>query len=184
MNFLDEAMRIKLREVFQKMEEPVSLVLFENIPECEHCSDTMELLTDLTKLTPLIHLIHYDIKVEIEKAKKYRADKTPFISIDKGAAEEPTDLGVHFAGIPVGHEFSAFISSILMVSKGKSNLSPETKDYLKNLDHPIDLQVFSTPTSPLLSTGNFSRAPDGNGKLQGDGDCYRSLGIPGTSPAV
>jgi len=62
--------------------------------------------------------------------------------------EEPTDVGVHFAGIPVGHEFSALISSILMVSKGKSNLNPETKDFLKNLDHLINLQVFSTPTCP------------------------------------
>jgi len=108
----------------------------------------MELLTDLSKLTPLIQLSCYDVKVEIEKAKKYGADKTPFISIAKGATEEPTDLGVHFAWIPVGHEFSAFILSTLMISKGKSNLSPETKDFLKSLDHPIDLQVFSTPTCP------------------------------------
>jgi glutaredoxin len=34
------------------------------------------------------------------------------------------------------------------VSKGKTNLSPEPQDFLRNLDHPIDLQVFSTPTCP------------------------------------
>jgi glutaredoxin-like protein len=148
MNFLDEEMKTKLREVFQALEKPISLVLFEDIPDCDYCSDTMDLLNDLTKLTPQIHLIHYDIKLETEKAKCYGADLTPFISVAKGAVEEPLDVGVHFAGIPVGHEFSAFISSILMVSRGKSNLSLETKDFLKTLEHPIDLQVFSTPTCP------------------------------------
>jgi glutaredoxin-like protein len=148
MNFLDESMKVKLREVFQVLDKPISLVLFEDFPDCEYCSDTLELLTDLSKLTPSIHLVHYDIKVETDNKRKYGAYLTPFISVAKGAVEEPVDVGVHFVGIPVGHEFSALISSILMVSKGKTNLSPETQDFLRNLDHPIDLQVFSTPTCP------------------------------------
>jgi len=54
MDFLDDDMKIKLEEVFQDMEKPVSLVFFNEIPDREYCSDTMELLTDLTKLTPSI----------------------------------------------------------------------------------------------------------------------------------
>ena len=61
---------------------------------------------------------------------------------------EITDLGVQYSGIPSGHELSTLINDILIVSRRDSGLNEKTREFLKNLDKPLLLQVFVTPTCP------------------------------------
>ncbi|MDD2922034.1 MAG: glutaredoxin, partial [Anaerolineales bacterium] len=60
--------------------------------------------------------------------------------------EKVVDLGVQFAGIPAGYEFSTLISDIILASKQDSGLGAATREFLKNLTQPLLLQVFVTPT--------------------------------------
>jgi hypothetical protein len=46
----------------------------------------------------------------------------------------------------VGYEFATLLTDIADVSKGESNLKPETKEGLKKIDQKVHLQVFATPT--------------------------------------
>jgi hypothetical protein len=46
----------------------------------------------------------------------------------------------------VGYEFATLLTDIADVSKGESNLKPETKEGLKKIDQKVHLQVFVTPT--------------------------------------
>jgi glutaredoxin-like protein len=62
--------------------------------------------------------------------------------------ETPKDYGIRYYGIPAGYEFSTLINDIMMVSRGESGLSAETKAYLAGLTQPLHLQVFVTPTCP------------------------------------
>lgn len=62
--------------------------------------------------------------------------------------DEIKDLGIRFLGVPSGHEFSTFINDLLIVSKRDSGLDPKTRAFLKQLDSPVQLQVFVTPTCP------------------------------------
>ena len=63
-----------------------------------------------------------------------------------GVNVEVKNLGIQFSGIPSGHEFSTLINDILIVSKRESELDAKTREFLKNLDKPLHLQVFVTPT--------------------------------------
>ena len=60
--------------------------------------------------------------------------------------EKVTDLGIRFAGIPAGSEFTSLINGLVMVSNRDSGLSQATRDFLKGLTQPVFLQVFVTPT--------------------------------------
>ena len=65
---------------------------------------------------------------------------------DGTAAEE--DYGIRFYGIPSGYEFSTLIQDIVMLSRGDSGLSEQTKAQLDMLEDSVHLQVFVTPTCP------------------------------------
>ena len=62
--------------------------------------------------------------------------------------EQVTDYGIRYKGIPAGHWFSSLINDLVLVSQRDSNLSPETRKFLKELTQPVHLQVFVTPTCP------------------------------------
>jgi alkyl hydroperoxide reductase subunit AhpF len=53
---------------------------------------------------------------------------------------------VRFFGIPSGYEFSALIADLVDVSRGTTDLSEETREYLAALTEDVNLKVFTTPT--------------------------------------
>ena len=79
---------------------------------------------------------------------KFNIDKTPAIVIAAMDNGQVTDFGIQYSGIPAGHEFGTLINDIVLVSGRDSGLSAEAREYLKNLDKPLHLQVFVTPTCP------------------------------------
>ena len=58
------------------------------------------------------------------------------------------NLGIQFSGTPSGYEFSTLINDILAVSRRNSGLTETTRDFLKQLNQPVHLQLFVTPSCP------------------------------------
>lgn len=125
------------------MTQPVKLVLFVDQQSCEFCEPTQQLLAEVTALSNKISVETFDLRVDQERAARFRIDKAPAIAVLNGK-----DYGIRYYGIPSGYEFSALIDDILDVSKGESGLSSETKAALAKLTQPIHFQVFVTPTCP------------------------------------
>ncbi len=48
----------------------------------------------------------------------------------------------------MGYEFASLLTDMVDVSKGETDLKPETKYALKKIDQKVHLQVFVTPTCP------------------------------------
>lgn len=136
----------QIRDVFQKMQHPVELVLFVSQDNCDYCAETQQLLGELAPLSDLLTLKVYDIQTDADLAAKFGVSDAPAILIMARESEQVTDLGVRYLGIPSGHEFSTLIQDILLVSGRDSGLAPETRAYLKSLTSPLLLQVFVTPT--------------------------------------
>jgi glutaredoxin-like protein len=87
----------------------------------------------------------YDLVRDAAKAQSLGVDKIPAIAL-LGAGGE--DRGIRFFGIPAGYEFMSLLEALEVVSRGDSGLSLETREKLKALKDPLDLQVFVTPTCP------------------------------------
>jgi glutaredoxin-like protein len=93
------------------------------------------------KITTMV----YDLVRDREKAESMGIDKIPALAVLGGEGE---DYRIRFFGIPAGYEFTSLLETITMVSHRDSGLTPATREKLKALPGPLDLQVFVTPTCP------------------------------------
>jgi alkyl hydroperoxide reductase subunit AhpF len=144
---LDENVTKQVREFFKPLINPVAILFFGTDAEsCDYCEPTREMLKEIVELNPLLSLHSYDIVRDAGLAEKYHVDKTPGIVLTGVNGEKFVDYGIRISGIPAGHEFSTLIHDILLVSKRETNLSQATKEFLKSLQKPVHLQVFTTPT--------------------------------------
>lgn len=143
----DQVIR-QIREAFADLKDPVQIVYFGSEENCEYCSETQQLLEEVTALGGKLELKIYDVRKDREAAARFQVTDAPAIVIAAKDGAEVTNLGIQFLGIPSGHEFSTLISDILMVSKRETGLSETTRTYLRNLDQPLQLQVFVTPSCP------------------------------------
>lgn len=138
----------QINEVFAGLQEPVQVLYFGSKDNCDYCDETRQLLEEVSALSDKIELSVYDVQENADVAKRFNVMYAPGIVIAAKDNAEVTNLGIQFSGIPSGHEFSTLINDIIIVSKRDSGLDPKTREYLKNLDKPLHLQVFVTPTCP------------------------------------
>lgn len=147
MALLREEDRNALSEEFDKLDQPIKLVMFTQAMECQYCRETRDLVEELAGLSESISVEIFDFVADEEKARSFNIDKIPAIAVTRNG-EEPKDFGIRYYGIPSGYEFSSLISDIMMVSSGDSGLSAETKEWVAELESPVHMQVFVTPTCP------------------------------------
>ena len=147
MSLLNDSVRQQVRDEFAKMSSPVKLVMFTQEFECQYCSETRELVEEVAALSDKISVEVYNQVTDKEIAEQYNIDKIPAVAI-VADGEDAKDYGIRLYGIPSGYEFSTLIADILMVSSRDSGLSESTKQYLGELESPLHLQVFVTPTCP------------------------------------
>jgi len=138
----------QINEVFEGIQEPVQVLYFGSSESCEYCAETQQLLEEVTVLHDKLELSVYDLRENQDIADKYNVTHAPGIIIAAKDGSEVRDLGIQFSGTPSGHEFSTLINDILIVSKRDSGLNEKTREFLKNLDNPLLLQVFVTSTCP------------------------------------
>ncbi len=143
MGFLQEKDKEYIRDLFSKMENEVIITNFTQEIECQYCRETRQILEELSELSDKIKLNVYNFVNDKEIAGKYNIDKIPATLI-----EGEKDYGIRYYGIPSGYEFSSLIEDIVDVSKGDSRLSQKSRELLKQIDAPLRLQVFVTPTCP------------------------------------
>jgi glutaredoxin-like protein len=150
MSLLNDNIQKQIREAFAALTGPVKIVMFtqdQNVPECETCADTRQLLEEVSALSGKITLEVHDFVAEAKLAEQFHIDKLPAVAILAGG-DTPKDYGIRLYGVPAGYEFSTLIEDILMVSQQKSALNAKTLAELKKLTQPVNIQVFVTPTCP------------------------------------
>jgi len=147
MGLLNDDIRQQVRDEFDKLSHPVKLVMFTQAMECQYCSETRELVEEVADLSDKIGLEVYDFVADEEIVEQYDIDKIPAVAI-VADGEDAKDYGIRLYGIPSGYEFSTLIADIVMVSNRESGLNETTKQYIRELESPLHMQVFVTPTCP------------------------------------
>lgn len=123
------------------LSNPVRLVMFTQSIECDFCEETRELVEELASLSEQVEAVIHDFAVDKDKVEEYAIDKIPAIAV-----LGQRDYGVRIYGIPAGYEFTSLIEAMKMVSAGQSGLSQGTQEALAQIEQPVHLQVFVTPT--------------------------------------
>ena len=141
-----------LRNEFEnELVNPVKLVVFTQDFECQFCAETRQIAEEIAALSDKITAEVYDLVNDKAMAEMYDVDKIPAIVVLRTEDGKDRDYGIRFFGIPSGYEFTTVIEDIADVSKGESGLQPKTKDAVAEIDKPVHLQVFVTPTCPYCT---------------------------------
>ena len=146
MGLLSEKDAKAVGERLGKLPRPVTLAVFTQEFECQLCRETRELLEEIAALSAGKVLVEvYDFVKDKARADALGIDKIPAIAVLSPGSE---DHRIRFYGIPAGYEFASLLEALDIVARGDSGLSPATREKLKALKAPLDLQVFVTPTCP------------------------------------
>jgi alkyl hydroperoxide reductase subunit AhpF len=137
----------QIKDLFDnQLENPVELIYFYTQDTCDTCEETGQLLDEITSLSGKLRISKFKLDENLPIAQKYNVHLAPGLVIAGGEAGKSTDYGIRFAGVPSGYEFGSLIQAIVLVSKRDSGLKPEVRNQLKDLQKPVHLQVFVTPT--------------------------------------
>jgi glutaredoxin-like protein len=121
--------------------ETPSLIIIPGRESCETCEQTKQLLQEVASLSDKVQLSVHELSQARDEAAQLGIDRVPAFVV-KGAGKGQ----VRFFGIPSGYEFTAFIQDIVDVSRGETELSDETLDYLQSLKREVNIKVFTTPS--------------------------------------
>jgi glutaredoxin-like protein len=139
---IDEDTLNQVKEQLQLLKEPVSVKYFTD-DKCAMCKPTQQLLTMITDLSDKLTLEVFKADADGAEIEKYKIDKYPATVIEgKGKGL------VRFFGIPSGYEFGTLLAVIIEQSTGQSQLKDKTIDRVNDIDKPVHIQVFVTPTCP------------------------------------
>ena len=101
------------------------------------------LYDEVAALSPRVKAEYLDLPTPEQRAGLgLEPDESGPLTVISGGARGR----VRFLGGPLGHEFGAFIRSVIDVSRGESGLSEESKRLLAAVATPVHIKVFFTPT--------------------------------------
>lgn len=134
--------KTQIEDIFEELDGPVTIHLFTD--GCETCEDTLDLNRDIADLSDAITVEEHDL--DGDAAAEFGADKygTGPVQVIEGGEIS----GVSYFGIPAGQEINSYLSDIVAVSRGETQLPDAVKAELREIDEPVELKVFVTPTCP------------------------------------
>lgn len=142
MPMLDEQAAKKVREALSEMKNPVKFVLFKS--KTHQSSDLLEQLArEISQANSLLSLEVHDFDSEKKTAEEYGVSQPATLCL---AGKEKRYVKI--LGLPSGHEFVPFLQTIVDVSKGTLDLPRELESKIKEIDFPVTVKVFVTPTCP------------------------------------
>ena len=146
MVLLKDEDRKQIQEIFEQLDNEVTLSFFTQEFECEYCKHTHEMVEELASLSDKINVDIYDFVKDADKVSEFNIEHIPAIAVSG-----KTDYKIRFYGVPGGYEFSSLINAIINASMNMTALEDSTKEQLTCIDTPVKIQVFVTPTCPHCS---------------------------------
>lgn len=142
-NLLNATVRKQLKEVFEELKNPVTLVLFTSPEACETCEPMKQLLSEMSELSEQLNLVEYELNSK--QAETYGIEMVPScVLLDSNQ----TYKGVKFNGLPAGHEINSFVSALIEMSGNESDVPENLAQRIANIDKPVNIKVFVTLSCP------------------------------------
>ena len=122
---LDQNIKAQLKAYLERLESPIEIVA--SLDESEKATKIKELVLEIAELSDQV-----TARLDGQNSRR------PSFGIAK-AGEEPR---VHFAGLPMGHEFTSLILALLQVSGYAPKVSDEVLTQIKGLNLKANFDVF------------------------------------------
>ncbi len=122
----DANIKAQLAAAFENIKSPV--VLTASLDGSDSANQMREFLDDIVEIAP--------DKIELNFQGHF--ERRPSFGISK-MGEKPR---IHFAAIPMGHEFTTFVLALLQASGHPPKIAPETREIVENLKNGGRFELF------------------------------------------
>ena len=134
-----------LRERFQRdLKDDVQIILFTQALNCPTCPDAEAIAREVAELSDKIELVMKNPTIDKDDTDGIKTDLLPAWRIQSG----DTSPNLVFYGLPAGYEFSAFVETLVSISRKEPLIDGSVVEKAKNVTRPFDIKVFVTPTCP------------------------------------
>ncbi len=130
-----------LEAALASLAAPVKLVFFTQTFGCDTCVSARRIVDRIASLSERIAVEEFNLVLDKDQVRTYGILRAPAIAV-----VGETDTGIRFYGVPDGHELISLIDAVVLVASRDSGLSDESRARLAEVEEPIDIQVFVTPT--------------------------------------
>lgn len=120
---------------------PVRLLFFTQTFGCDTCVPARRIVDRIASLSERVTVDEFNLVLDKDAVQAYGIRRAPAIAVVGEA-----DTGIRFYGVPEGHELISLVDAVLLVASRDSGLSDESRARLAEVDEPLDIQVFVTPT--------------------------------------
>ncbi|KRE97866.1 alkyl hydroperoxide reductase subunit F [Frateuria sp. Soil773] len=114
---LDTTLKTQLKAYLEKVVQPIEIVA--SLDDGAKSAELNELLGEIASLSDKVALRRDDSE-----------PRKPSFAINRVG----TDVGVRFAGIPMGHEFTSLVLALLQVGGHPAKISPDLADQVRDLE--------------------------------------------------
>ncbi|MEI0920821.1 alkyl hydroperoxide reductase subunit F [Pseudomonas aeruginosa] len=122
---LDANLKTQLKAYLEKVSQPFEIVA--SLDDSDKSRELLGLLQDIVGLTDKITL-----KTDGSDARK------PSFSLNRPGA----DIGLRFAGIPMGHEFTSLVLALLQVGGHPSKLDADVIEQVKGIEGTFEFETY------------------------------------------
>ena len=116
---LDANLKQQLQAYLGRLTQPIEIVA--TLDDSDASREMLALLQDIVSLSSLITLEQHDDDASV---------RTPSFSVNRVGA----DMGIRFAGIPMGHEFTSLVLALLQAGGHPPKADAAVIEQIKALD--------------------------------------------------
>lgn len=125
------------RQILAGLRDPVRVSLFTQAG-CAACGPVAEFAAEVAALSPLLRLETRDITADAAEAGRLGVERVPALALAR-AAEQRAPVLYH--GVPAGHEFGAFLRTLILLSTGRGMTGVDAAA-VAPIARPTNLKVF------------------------------------------
>ncbi|GAB2547775.1 alkyl hydroperoxide reductase subunit F [Rhodanobacter koreensis] len=122
---LDANLTAQLKAYLEKVTQPIEIVA--SLDDSAKSLELNQLLEEITALSDRISLVRRDDN-----------ERKPSFAINRVGS----DIGVRFAGIPMGHEFTSLVLALLQVGGHPSKTAADVIEQVRNLDGDYRFETY------------------------------------------
>lgn len=137
MPLLNEKVTEDTRAILAAMREPVRMTCFTQ-EGCRGCPQLVDLAGEVAALAPQLRLETRDILAAAPEAARLGVTRVPALALARDGQERAP---VRYSGLPAGHEFGAFLRTLILLSTGRGMTGVDAAA-VAPITRPSDLKIF------------------------------------------
>ena len=127
---LDDHTKGQLAAYFERISQPIELIA--SLDDSEGAQQIRELITEVAAVAPAKITARFD----------GRFARRPSFQITRVGQ----DMGVHFAAVPMGHEFTSLVLALLWAGGHPPKVEPEVIEQIRALDADLSFETYMSLT--------------------------------------